>query len=75
MESGREREIEDPDVLRQEEEEEPEDLERKTEQGDELGKTQSVEQQEDRGKEPYRPPRQPTLEQPDDEREKPGSED
>lgn len=45
-------------------EEEPLDLRRTTEQGDELTETHSVDQRESRAKRPYRPPRQPSQEQP-----------
>lgn len=67
MENEGKRRVEDPDVLREEEEQEREDLQRKTEQGDELGGVHSIARKEGEEHEPYRPPRQPTLEQPEEE--------
>jgi len=45
--------------------EEPSDMHRTTDQGDELTETHSLAQRENRSKEPYSPPRQPAQDPPD----------
>ncbi|HEV2075900.1 MAG TPA: hypothetical protein VGR10_06645 [Thermoleophilaceae bacterium] len=73
MDNEAERSFEDPEVLRNKEEEESEETGRKTEQGDDLERTHSAAKGGEGDEEPYRPPRQPTLERPDEKEEKRGA--
>ncbi len=56
---------EERDQVARERKEEPSDMRRFTEQGDELTETHSLAQRENRPQSPYRPPRQPAQDPPD----------